>query len=111
MVTILNYEKCQGTDGEFFLLQLQGEIEVVLSKATGMPYVTARKCKIPSTFDEAICKTLIGKEMPGAIVKAKVEEPYEYTIPQTKEKVILDYRYVYSPKEVNNSIEETVFEG
>ena len=109
MVTIINFEKHQGTDKEFLLLQLQGDVEAAISQTTGLPYLTARRCSIPSTFDEVTCKALIGKQLPGSIIKIKVEEPYEFTIPETKEIITLDYRYVYSTQE-NNNMETAVFE-
>jgi hypothetical protein len=34
---------------------------VAISKATGKPYLTARKSSIPSTFDEIFAKSLIGQ--------------------------------------------------
>lgn len=108
MVTISSYEIRQGKDDDFFVLILQGDVEFVTSQTTGMPYATARKATIPATFDEAACKNLIGKQMPGSIVKMAVDD-YEYTIPETNEIVILDYRYVYSPEE-NRSMEVAVFE-
>jgi hypothetical protein len=108
MVTVSNYEKRKGNDDkEFFLLQLQGDIEIVFSQSTGMPYATARKTKISTTFDELTCKGLVGKQLPGTITKVLVDE-YEYIIPDTKEVIILDYSYVYSPAE--KTMEEEVFE-
>ena len=108
MVTISSYEARQGTDGVFFVLVLQGDVEFVQSQTTGMPYATVKKTTMPSTFDEATCKSLIGKKMPGSIVKMTVDE-YEFTIPETKDVVILDYTYVYSPEE-HASMEVAVFE-
>src|SRR5690606_34403186 len=94
--------------GEFYLLQLQGELEVNFSKKTGLPYATMRKCTIPSTFDERICKTLIGKQIRGMIEKVK-SEPYDYTIPETGEVISIDYQYSYVPEEVHQ-MEKAVFE-
>jgi hypothetical protein len=109
MVTISSYEKRQGTDAkEFFLLMLQGDIEVVFSQTTGMPYATVRKASLPTTFDELTCKNLVGRQLPGNIVKMLVDD-YEYVIPGTKEKIVLGYTYVYAPEE-SKSMEATVFE-
>ena len=109
MVTIANYEKRQGADGEFFLLNLQGDIEIVVSQVTGLPYATAKKCKLSTTFDEATCAALVGRTMPGSIIKVPIDEPYEYTIPNTGEVIQLDYRYTYSPQEIHQTAEEAVF--
>ena len=107
MVTITGYEKRENDKGEFFLLQLEGDVEFAYSKKTGMPYATVKKCSIPCTFDERTCKTSIGKQMKGSITKVQVEQ-YDYTVPETGEVIQLDYRYTYSPEEEAN-MEKTVF--
>jgi|SRR5437588_12417621 len=107
MVTISNYETRQGTDGDFFVLILQGDVEFVTSQKTGLPYAMVPKCSMPATFNEATCKAMIGKQIPGSITKVECE-PYEYTIPRTKETVMLDYNYSYSPLE-NSTPEKAVF--
>lgn len=108
MVTIFNYEKRQNTDGkEFFLLQLQGDIEIAFSQQTGLPYATVRKTNMSTTFDEATCKSLVGRQLPGTIKKVTVDE-YEYNVPGSKEVLVLDYNYVYFPEE--KTMEAEVFE-
>lgn len=105
MVRIVNYQKRLKEDGkEFFILELQSGIELVLSQKTGQYYATAKKANISSTFDEETCKALIGTEMSGNITKTD-SAPYEYTIKDTGEIIILTHRYVYSP-EVNASSNE-----
>lgn len=107
MVTISNYESRQGTDAEFFVLILQGDVEFVTSQKTGLPYAMLPKCSMPATFDEVTCKSMVGKQIPGSIIKQECE-PYEYIIPRTKEVVELCYNYVYSPME-NSTPEKAVF--
>ena len=59
MVTIVGLEKRKAADGkEFTVMNLQGSVVVAISKATGKPYLTARKSSIPCTFDEIPGKTL-----------------------------------------------------
>lgn len=95
MVTIINYKERVTKEGEsFFVLELQSGVQMVKSKQTGKFYVTAKRATIPSTFNEAICKSLIGNKMPGTIEQVKTE-PYEYTIKETGEVIELDYRYEY----------------
>lgn len=109
MVTISSYEVRKGTDKkEFFVLILQGEVEFVFSQKTGLPYAVVPKCSMPATFDEATCRTMVGKQIPGSIQKVECE-PYEYTIPRTKEVVMLDYNYSYTPAETA-TVEKAVFE-
>jgi hypothetical protein len=99
MVTVVNYAVRQSSEGNSFLaLMLQGDLEMVQSKETGRFYATARRCSISSTFDEATASLMIGKQIPGTIVKEDCD-PYEYVIQETGETVTLQFRYVYSPVE------------
>jgi hypothetical protein len=96
MVTITGLEKRKAADGkEFNVLNLLGSIEVVVSKETGKPYLTARRTSIPCTFDEVMAKTLIGQTLPGEIERMEVDE-YEFVVPGTKKKIKLTHSYRYS---------------
>ena len=106
MVTIIGFEKRKNKKkDEFNVLILQGDVETIISKETGKPYLTARKTSIPCTFDDAMAKTMVGKEMQGEILKMDCEE-YEFTIPSTGKKIKLAYTYVYNQEPAG--IEETV---
>lgn len=95
MVRIINYKKRETEDGkEFFVLELQGGIEMVKSKETGKFYVTARKASISSTFDELTCQALIGTELPGKVEKVECEA-YEYVIKDTGETITLTHKFEY----------------
>lgn len=95
MVTIINFKERIKEDGtSFFVLELQGGIELAQSQKTGQFYATAKKAYIPSTFDESICKALIGTQMQGSIEKVECE-PFEYTVQETGEIIILSHRYQY----------------
>ena len=108
MVTVSDYKKKQNAEGkEFYLLQLNGDLEMVLSKSTGNYYATAKKATITSTFKEHECKALIGKQLPGVIVKKECE-PYEFNNPETGEIITLHHRYGYAPDE--NQLEKAVFQ-
>ncbi|QOG03485.1 hypothetical protein [Flavobacterium sp. MDT1-60] len=101
MVRIVNYQKRQTEEGKpFFVLEIQSGIEMVLSTKTGQYYATAKKANISSTFDEETCKALLGTDMPGNIRKID-SEPYEYTVRETGEIIMLTHRYVYQT-EINN---------
>ncbi|WP_421942429.1 hypothetical protein [Pedobacter sp.] len=95
MVLITGYQKKQKDEKEFLLLELQGDVEIVISETTGLPYATMRKTLMSSTFDENTCKALIGKELTGEILKVETDE-YEYTVQATGEVKTLNYRYMYS---------------
>jgi uncharacterized protein (DUF1015 family) len=95
MVKIVNYQKRQTEDGrDFFVLEVQGGIEMIKSQHTQQFYVTARKASISSTFDEVTCKALIGSDIPGKIDKVSCT-PYEYTIKDTGEVITLSHRFQY----------------
>jgi hypothetical protein len=95
MVTIVDYKSYQRENGEiFYALEVQGGIESVKSKETGKNYFTARKTKVPCTFNEQTCKSLIGTQMSGAIKKVIVD-PYEFTVKETGEMITLSHRYEY----------------
>ena len=100
MVRIINFKERLKEDGtSFFVLELQGGIEMVKSKVTGNFYATAKKAFIPSTFDEDVCTALIGTEMAGSIIKEACE-PFTYAIKETGEEVTLNHRWVYVTDDV-----------
>jgi hypothetical protein len=99
MLKIMDYKLRESLEGRtFYALTLQGGIEIVKSSTGGM-YVTIRKCSLPTTFDEPTCVSLLGHELPGKVEKVECE-PYEYTIPQTGEVVLLTHRYEYVGEEL-----------
>ncbi len=108
MVRIVNYQKRQTENGkEFFVLELQGGIEMVKSAETGKFYVTARKASISSTFDEVTCQALIGTELPGKVEKVNCA-PYEYTIKDTGEVITLTHRFEYVEEDaVTQNVEKS----
>lgn len=108
MVTISDYKVRQNIDGKSFCtLILTGGIELVKSNSTGQFYATVRKASITSTFTEDVCKTLIGKPLPGIIEKQECDA-YEHVVAETGETVTLNHRYVFNPKPNSVSMEEAV---
>lgn len=107
MVTVIDFEKKKNSKGEEFnALIVQGGVEMVVSKESGKVYATARKARVPSTFNEQTCKELIGTKFPGSIQKEACEE-YEFTIPESGETIKLSHRHFYSPEP--STMEEQVF--
>lgn len=95
MVRIIDYRVRESRDGEPFLaLIVQGGLQLVKSKETGMYYATAKKASIPSTFDELTCQSLIGQEIDGTIERVECE-PYEITNEETGEVLELSHRWIY----------------
>ena len=95
MVKIIDFVKRTNKEGkEFNALILQSGIELVKSHETGRWYATAKKTSITSTFDEAMCQSLIGQEIPGSVQRIETE-PYEFTLKETGEVLTLTHRWVY----------------
>lgn len=98
MVRIINFNECVSNDGETFCtLEIQGGVEMVLSKETGNFYATAKKTSITSTFDKYTCQDLIGTELPGSIDKVNCE-PYDYILKATGKTIQLTHKFVYVPE-------------
>ncbi|GAB3422054.1 hypothetical protein [Niabella aquatica] len=96
MVTIVAAHLREGGEGNFMSLELQGDVELVQSMNTGRFYATSKKCFIPSTFTEQQAKALIGRQLPGSIIRVDAD-PYEYTVPETGEVIVLSHTYTYLP--------------
>jgi len=95
MVKIVDFVKRQNKEGvEFNALILQGGIELVKSRESGRYYATAKKASITSTFDDAMCQSLIGQEIPGSVQRIETE-PYDFTVKDTGEVLSLTHRWVY----------------
>lgn len=93
-VKITGYKLRESLNGNsFFALILAGGVEIVKS-SSGNTYATVKTASMPSTFDEPTCKALVGMEMPGTIQKVDCE-PYEYTIQETGEVILLSHRNEY----------------
>lgn len=101
MVKIIATHLREGENGSFVSLELMGDVELVQSMNTGRFYATARKCYVSSTFNEELAKSLIGREIPGSIIRVEAE-PYEYTVPETGEVIELSHTYAYLPPNTSN---------
>jgi hypothetical protein len=64
----VDFVKRQNKEGkEFNALILQSGIELVKSHETSRWYATAKKTSITSIFDDTMCQSLIGQEIPGTV--------------------------------------------
>ena len=99
MVTISNYKEREREDGSFFfVLEVQGGVELLQSQKTGQFYATSKKAYLPCTFNEKICQTLIGNTLEGSIYKQECE-PFTFVVPETGEAMSLSHRWVFTPEE------------
>ena len=97
MIIVKDYHVREGEQGQYISLELMGDIEMVQSSNTGRFYATARRCFVSSTFNEVIAQRMVGKEMSGRIVRTQCE-PYEYTVPETGEVIMLAHSWSYEPE-------------
>jgi len=98
MVQVTNFHEVETKDGKTFIsLELTGGLELIQSQSTGKFYATARKCRVPSTFDSNIAKMMVGTQMDGDIVRIETD-PYEFLNKRTGELMTLQHSYAYRPK-------------
>lgn len=108
MVQIVGFQKRTNGEGEDFnVLVLQGGIELIKSSETGNFYATARRASITCTFDDRMCKQLIGTKLPGKVERVPCD-PYEFSIPGADEKLKLNHTYRYDPEPA--SAEEEIYQ-
>lgn len=99
MVTIVDYKSFEKENGQnFFGLVVQGGVESVKSGKTGKMYLTAKSATVPTTFNESICKSLLGSTLEGSVRKIECDS-YEYTVKDTGEIIELKHRYEYVSEE------------
>ena len=100
MVTVIGYNirtQKENEQNTYISLELEGDIEMVQSQATGRFYATVRRCAISSTFDQLTAERMVGKQMPGSIERVPCE-PYDFTIEATGEVMKIGYRWSYVPE-------------
>ena len=98
MVTVTNYSTRVRKDGTTFIaLEISGGVELIQSNNSGKFYATVRKTSIPSTFDEAIAKGLIGSQMKGDVVRVQVDA-YDFVDKRSGEIIKLQHSYAYQPE-------------
>ena len=109
MVRIIDYRVRQNTLGESFQVLIVQGIVLVQSKETGLYYATTKEASIPTTFDEATCKSLLGQTLEGTIHKVDCA-PYEVVNQETGDVKELNFRYVFIPAKVEQNHNEEIVE-
>lgn len=110
MVKIVDFKVYQREDdSEFCVLIVQGGIEAVKSNETGKTYLTARKARVPCTFDAETCQSIVGTSLDGIVRKVEVE-PYEYIDKLTGDVLNLTHRYEYLTDQENLLKENVTYE-
>ena len=92
MVTVTGYRVDETDEGDSYIrLVLAEDLTLIRSNSTGRHYATVRRCSISSSFDEQTSKLMVGKKLPGSIIKEDCEA-YEYTL-ENGETVLLSHRW------------------
>jgi len=109
MVTIVDFRLNKNSDGEEFVsLILEGDLTMIQSKESGSWYATAKRASITSTFDENRASKLIGREIPGDIIRESCD-PYTWIEPESGEEITLSHTYNFVPSVIPDSVESEVF--
>lgn len=101
MVTVTDFYPRENNLGKtFYVLQLSGGTEFVLSKETNKYYLSSKKATISTTFTEKQCQELLGTEFPGEIQR-ELCEPFSWFDSDGTEQT-RDYRYVFIPSSLTS---------
>ena len=105
MVQIVAFQKKENsrTKESYSVLVLQGDPEVLISKSSGRPYISAKKTTIPCALEENQAQALIGKELPGSIERVSCA-PFQLTL-ATGKKVKISSAYQFIPLEMDSKKE------
>jgi hypothetical protein len=94
-VTIHGYQVKKNKRGEeFVVLNLMSEPVMERSTNTGNFFANIYKANIVASFGADTAKLMIGKELPGTIIKKECD-PYTYTVKATGKEIIMTYSYQY----------------
>lgn len=93
VVTVLSVEERVASNGTEFRAVIVKAPPTVYTNENGN-YIASPQAGIPSNLPKTYLDTLIGKELPGKIIREECE-PYEWFNPDTWEEVTLNYKYKY----------------
>lgn len=88
---------------EFVVLNLMSEPIMEKSPSTGNYFISTCKANVVASFDASVAGKIVGKELPGTIIK-KDCDPYTYTVKGTGKQITMTYSYQYveSGSDVSN---------
>ena len=104
MVTVSGYEHKRNQRGEkFIVLNLISDVVMEQSTNTGNWFANTYKANIVASFDEDTAKLMVGKQLPGSIIKRECD-PYVFVVKSTGKKMTLShtFEYVDNGKDVYN---------
>ena len=84
------------TKENYNVIVLMGNVEVLKSKSTGKPYITAKKVTVPTTLNREQANELVGSTLPGTIEKVDCAE-YEIKMPNSNKKIKINHTFQFTP--------------
>ena len=101
-VLVTDYQKKQNSKGgNFMVLTVEGGIIMQKNQQTGSWVAQALRTNIIANLDEKSCKALVGKSLPGTVIK-KFVAPYTFRMANGDERV-LNYKYEYMNDDEDSS--------
>jgi hypothetical protein len=91
------------TKEQYNLIVLLGNVEVLKSKSTGKPYLTAKKVTMPTTLTSDQAEELVGTSLPGEIEMVDCPE-YEIKMPGSNKKVRINHSFQFVPSTSNEIV-------
>ena len=91
------------TKEQYNLIVLLGNVEILKSKSTGKPYLTAKKVTMPTTLTSQQAEELVGTSLAGDIKKVDCPE-YEIKMPGSKKKVRISHTFQFAPSTSDESV-------
>jgi len=84
------------TKENYNVIVLLGNVEIMKSKSSGKPYLTAKKVTMPTTLTSEQAAELVGTSLPGEIEKVDCPE-YEIKMPGSNKKVKINHTFQFAP--------------
>jgi len=93
-VLVTAYQKKQNSKGgNFMVLTVEGGVVMQKNEQTGSWVAQALRTNIIANLDERSCEALVGKSLPGTVIKKNVA-PYTFRTANGEERM-LNYKYEY----------------
>lgn len=96
-VTVLSVGERTASNGADFRVVIVEGLPTTYTRSDGSSFIAKAKAGIPSNLSKKILDDMIGKKLPGKIIRKECE-PYTY-IDSAGEERALNFRYEYVPEE------------
>lgn len=108
MVTISGFKPIQSAHGTSYnALILEGGFETIKSTKSEAFFLRPLKAYLPSTLDKQQCFDLIGKSLPGKIVKSS-RCSVKCELNKSNMEIIHNHEYIYLPESTNSNLPKSL---